>query len=154
MALTSSEVVPHCAVAPHSGLRQLGWQQALRPHEKSGSLFTPQGGHFHAQVFPAPSSITRFPLHTPQCGQAGEYAPRPYVSSLTPGFNFFFPAIIRAFEPASQPDIAIHFFPLAFGGRPIGSVPGFMSQFGVLQPAQSFGRLSVRLTHLCPQCRH
>ena len=45
----------------------------------------------------------------PQRGQAGECAPRPYVSSLTPGFAFFFPAIavhwsaaiIPAFEPAS-----------------------------------------------------
>jgi hypothetical protein len=77
----------------HPGVGPAHMWPGNRPHEKSGSLVTSQAGHFHAQVFPAPSSITRFPLHTPQCGQAGEYAPRPYVSSLTPGFNFFLPAL-------------------------------------------------------------
>jgi hypothetical protein len=58
-----------------------------------GSLHTPQAGHFQVHVFAVPSSITRLPLHTAQCGQVGEYAPVPYVSSLTPGFNFFLPAL-------------------------------------------------------------
>lgn len=64
-----------------------------------GSLRAAQAGHFHVHVFSAPSSIARFPLHTSQRGQAGEYAPRPYVSSLALGFNFFLPALRTCLAP-------------------------------------------------------
>jgi hypothetical protein len=46
-----------------------------------------------------------------------------------------------------------YFLALAFRGRPIRSLPGFVCQYGDLHFGQRFGCPSMFLTHLCPHRR-